>query len=75
MPDAVQIVGDYMIEGDTLKISVILVKNNQLIGKEIVSNGNVNGMEKLIKKDIGVIKNFNYIQSRHIKNRNKLRNL
>ena len=55
MTDAIQPVGDYWVEGDTLKISVILVKNNQPIGKEIVVTGNVNKVEKVIKQLIEAI--------------------
>lgn len=55
MTDAVLPVGDYTIEGDTLKISVILVKNNQPIGKEIVVTGKTNEPEKVIKQLVEAI--------------------
>ncbi len=50
MTDAVLPVGNYTIEGDTLKISVILVKSNQPIGKEVVVSGKVSEEEKAIKQ-------------------------
>ena len=50
MTDAVQPVGDYTIEGDNLKISVILVKNNTPVGKEIVVTGKLSEIEIVIKQ-------------------------
>lgn len=50
MTDTILISGDYTIEGDTLKISVILVKNNAPIGKEIVVTGKLIEKETLIKQ-------------------------
>jgi len=50
MTYAVKPAGNHTIEGDTLKISVILVKNNQPIRKEISVKGNVSETEKVIKK-------------------------
>jgi len=50
MTDAFQPVGDYTIEGDTLKISVILVKNNKPVGKEITVDGKVDEKEIVISR-------------------------
>ena len=50
MSDAVLPVGDYTVEGDRLKISVILVRNNLPVGKEIAVTGNMSEAEKTIKQ-------------------------
>ena len=50
MTDAILISGDYTIEGDTLKISGILVKNNATIDKEIIVTGKTSEKETLIKQ-------------------------
>jgi WD40 repeat protein len=50
MTDAIQPVGDYIIEGDTLKISMILVRNNAPFGKEINVNTKILEAEKAIKQ-------------------------
>lgn len=55
MTDAVLPVGDYMIEGDELKLSVILVKNNAPVGKEITLAGKADEAKKVIKQLVEVI--------------------
>jgi len=50
MTDAIRPEGDYSVEGETLKISVILVKNSAAQGKEITVMGNVNQPEKVVKQ-------------------------
>lgn len=50
MTDGVLPVGDYTVEGDTLKISVILVKNKTPVGKEIVVTGKASEAENVIKQ-------------------------
>jgi WD40 repeat protein len=49
MSDAIRPEGDYLIEGETLKISLVLVKNSVQQGKEIIVSGNVGQPEKVIK--------------------------
>lgn len=55
MTDAVLPSGDYSIEGDRLKISVILVKNNALLGKEIIVTGHASEAEQIIKQLVEAI--------------------
>ena len=55
MTNAVQPVGDYTIEGDMLKISVILVIYNQPIVKEIVVKENVSKAEKVMNQLFALI--------------------
>ena len=57
MTDAVQPVGDYTVEGETLKISVVLVRNNEQVGKEITVTGKVSEAEKVIKQLIEAVTN------------------
>ena len=55
MTDAVLPSGDYTIEGDVLKISVILVKNNVLIWKEITVTGKTSEAGKIIKQIVEAV--------------------
>lgn len=55
MTDGVLPVRDYTIEGDVLKISVILVKNNAQIGKEITVTGKTSEAENLIKQIVAAV--------------------
>ena len=50
MLDAVTPSGAYKIDGETLTITIVLVKNNKLSGEEIKISGNVGEKEKLIKQ-------------------------
>lgn len=50
MTDAIPPVGDYTIEGDSLKVSVVLVKNNAQVGKEITVTGKASEPEKVVKQ-------------------------
>jgi hypothetical protein len=50
MTDAVQPIGDYTIEGDTLKVTMILVKDNAPIGKEITITGKVGDLRTVTKQ-------------------------
>lgn len=55
MPDAVTPSGDYNLDGDQLTISVVLVKNNALLGSEIKLTGNVNEKESIIARLVSQI--------------------
>jgi hypothetical protein len=48
MADAIRPEGDYSVEGETLRISVVLVKNSASQGKEIAVTGKVGQPEKVI---------------------------
>jgi WD40 repeat protein len=50
MPDAVMPSGDYTVDGETLTINLVLVKNSQPYGKEIVVSGKVADKEALIRQ-------------------------
>ncbi len=55
MTDAAQPIGDYTIEGDTLKMTVILVKNNAPLGEEITVTGKASEAEKVVKQLIEAV--------------------
>ena len=50
MVDAITPSGGYTVEGDTLKITVVLVRNNETIGREISVAGKVSEKETLVKQ-------------------------
>ncbi len=55
MTDAILPTGDYTVDGDTLKISVILIKNNVPLGSEIAVVGRLAEREQLVKKLVAQI--------------------
>lgn len=50
MPDAIIPNGDYTIDGESLTINLVLFKNDQPFGKEIVVRGKVAEKEALIRQ-------------------------
>jgi hypothetical protein len=50
MPDAFIPSGDYSIDGDTITITLVLVKNGSPVGKEIVATGPMSDKEALIRQ-------------------------
>ena len=55
MIDAVSPSGGYKVDGENLTITVVLVKNNKLFGKELTVAGNVGEKEMLVKKLVAEI--------------------
>ncbi len=50
MTDAITPSGNYTVDGDNLQITVVLVRNNAQIGKEIIVSGKLSDKEGLIKE-------------------------
>jgi hypothetical protein len=55
MTDAIVPSGGYRIEGENLTITIVLVQNNQPLGKEISITGKVSEKEELIKRLVAEI--------------------
>ena len=55
MVDAFQPSGTYTVEGDELKISLVLVKNNAPVGKEFIVSGKASEAENVIKQVVKAI--------------------
>lgn len=50
MPDAYLPSGDYSIEGETITINLILVRNDQPVGAEIIVTGNITDKKDLMQR-------------------------
>jgi DNA repair protein RadC len=50
MPDAIVPSGVYLVEGDELTVTVVLSKNNEQIGPEIVVKGKLSAKESVIRE-------------------------
>lgn len=55
MTDAITPSGAYTVEGESLKISVVLVRNNNPVGQEITVTGKVIEKEQLVKQVVAAI--------------------
>lgn len=53
--NAIKPSGRYEISGDNIKLTIVLVKNNETKGAPIVISGDINNMEELIKRIVEAV--------------------